>query len=72
MKAGPLWAASPLTAGEFPLILQRIQLTYYRFNQLAWSAPSTTYMKGVLAAGMETGEVNVFDPSKIVAGARYV
>nr|KIR47276.1 protein transporter SEC31 [Cryptococcus bacillisporus CA1280] len=40
-----------------------------RFNQLAWSAPSTTYMKGVLAAGMETGEVNVFDPSKIVAGA---
>lgn len=29
-------------------------------------------MKGVLAAGMETGEVNVFDPSKIVTGARCV
>lgn len=29
-------------------------------------------MKGVLASGMETGEVNVFDPSKIVAGARCV
>ncbi|OXG53532.1 protein transporter SEC31 [Cryptococcus neoformans] len=40
-----------------------------RFNQLAWSTPSTTHMKGVLASGMETGEVNVFDPSKIVAGA---
>lgn len=72
MKADPLWAASPLTAGEFPFNTAVFNLTCYRFNQLAWSAPSTTYMKGVLAAGMETGEVNVFDPSKIVAGARYV
>jgi hypothetical protein len=28
--------------------------------------------KGVIAAGMETGEVSVFDPSKILAGAPSV
>ncbi|GFZ51615.1 Protein transport protein sec31 [Saitozyma sp. JCM 24511] len=40
-----------------------------RFNRLAWSAPSTTHAKGLIAAGMETGEVNVFDPVKILSGA---
>lgn len=40
-----------------------------RFNRLAWSAPSATHAKGVLAAGMETGEVSVFDPEKIISGA---
>ncbi|WVQ79835.1 hypothetical protein IAT38_001935 [Cryptococcus sp. DSM 104549] len=39
-----------------------------RFNRLAWSVPTATYSKGVLAAGMETGEVNVFDPAKIMSG----
>lgn len=41
-----------------------------RFNRLAWSAPSTTHTKGVIAAGMETGEVHVYDPEKIIAGKR--
>ncbi|KAK8847643.1 hypothetical protein IAR55_005502 [Kwoniella newhampshirensis] len=40
-----------------------------RFNRLAWSAPSSTHAKGVLAAGMETGEINVFDPAKIISGS---
>ncbi|WWC59727.1 uncharacterized protein I303_102289 [Kwoniella dejecticola CBS 10117] len=40
-----------------------------RFNRLAWSAPSDSYAKGLLAAGMETGEVNLFDPEKILAGS---
>ncbi|OCF53981.1 protein transporter SEC31 [Kwoniella mangroviensis CBS 10435] len=40
-----------------------------RFNRLAWSAPSTSHSKGLLAAGMETGEVNLFDPEKILSGS---
>jgi protein transport protein SEC31 len=40
-----------------------------RFNRLAWSAPNASHSRGVLAAGMETGEVNVFDPEKIISGA---
>jgi len=43
-----------------------------RFNRLAWSAPTTTHPKGLIAAGMETGEVHVYDPEKIMAGKRYV
>jgi protein transport protein SEC31 len=41
-----------------------------RFNRLAWSAPSASHEKGFIAAGMETGEVNVYDPVKIMSGAR--
>ncbi|WWC68183.1 uncharacterized protein I206_102106 [Kwoniella pini CBS 10737] len=40
-----------------------------RFNRLAWSAPTESHSKGLLAAGMETGEVNLFDPEKILAGS---
>ncbi|WVQ75849.1 hypothetical protein IAR50_005482 [Cryptococcus sp. DSM 104548] len=40
-----------------------------RFNRLRWSAPFGSYQLGLLAAGMETGEVSVYDPSKIIAGA---
>jgi len=43
-----------------------------RFNRLAWGAPSSTHPKGLIAAGMETGEVHVYDPEKIMAGKRYV
>jgi len=41
-----------------------------RFNRLAWGAPSATHPKGLIAAGMETGEVHVYDPEKIIAGKR--
>ncbi|WVR04848.1 hypothetical protein IAU60_001860 [Kwoniella sp. DSM 27419] len=40
-----------------------------RFNRLAWSAPSTTHSKGLIAAGLESGEVNLFDPEKILSGS---
>jgi protein transport protein SEC31 len=43
-----------------------------RLNRLAWGAPSATHPKGLIAAGMETGEVHVYDPEKILAGKRYV
>ncbi|KAI9636109.1 uncharacterized protein MKK02DRAFT_25129 [Dioszegia hungarica] len=40
-----------------------------RFNRLAWSSPNASHAQGVIAAGMETGEINVYDPAKILAGA---
>lgn len=49
--------------------------TICRFNKLAWS-PKTTIgsgpsaTRGVLAAGMETGEVYVWDVQKILDGKR--
>jgi len=51
------WVRSPATIAD------------NRFNRLAWSAPNASHARGVLAAGMETGEVNVFDPEKIISGA---
>ena len=42
------------------------------FNRLAWSAPTADCARGILAAGLETGEVNVFDPAKILAGSKWV
>ena len=41
-----------------------------RFNRIAWSSPQSDLTRGVIAAGLETGEVHVLDPEKIVNGAR--
>ena len=40
-----------------------------RFNRLAWGLPDTTRSQGVLVAGMENGDLDIWDPSKIVASA---
>jgi hypothetical protein len=56
--------------GVFTLRISDRGLTT-RFNRLAWSAPTTSHSKGLIAAGMETGEVHVYDPEKIMAGKRY-
>lgn len=40
-----------------------------RFNRLAWGLPDTTRPQGVLVAGMENGDLDIWDPSKIVANA---
>ena len=40
-----------------------------RFNRLAWSNPSSKHSRGLLASGMETGEVSVWDAEKILNGA---
>lgn len=42
--------------------------TNARFNRLAWGSPSDGHGKGVIASGMETGEVDVWDVEKILAG----
>ncbi|KAF8318711.1 hypothetical protein DL93DRAFT_2164889 [Clavulina sp. PMI_390] len=43
--------------------------TSSRFNRLAWGMADDSKPKGVLAAGMENGELGLWDPSKIVASA---
>lgn len=40
-----------------------------RFNRLAWGYVDSTRPKGVLAAGMENGELVLWDPVKILEGA---
>ena len=40
-----------------------------RFNRLAWGQPDTSRPQGVLVAGMENGDLDIWDPSKIVANA---
>ena len=40
-----------------------------RFNRLAWGLPDTSRSQGVLVAGMENGDLDIWDPSKIVANA---
>ncbi|KAH9059766.1 hypothetical protein EDB87DRAFT_1675007 [Lactarius vividus] len=43
-----------------------------RFNRIAWGQGDGTRPEGVIAAGMENGELAIWDPSKIVAHARRV
>jgi protein transport protein SEC31 len=43
-----------------------------RFNRLAWGGVNDSRPQGVIAAGMENGELALWDPAKILAGAEYV
>ncbi|KAF8828347.1 hypothetical protein HHX47_DHR4000810 [Lentinula edodes] len=40
-----------------------------RFNRITWGFVDSTRPRGVIAAGMENGELALWDPSKILAGA---
>ncbi|KAG6812361.1 hypothetical protein H0H92_003261 [Tricholoma furcatifolium] len=40
-----------------------------RFNRLAWGGVYDAHPQGVIAAGMENGELALWNPSKILAGA---
>ncbi|KAF7964892.1 hypothetical protein HWV62_1789 [Athelia sp. TMB] len=40
-----------------------------RFNRLAWGHVDSARPHGVIAAGMESGELTLWDPSSILAGA---
>lgn len=46
--------------------------TSSRFNRLAWGYTDSGRELGVLVAGMENGELDIWDPSKILAQAEYV
>ncbi|KAI0674665.1 hypothetical protein C8Q78DRAFT_989533 [Trametes maxima] len=43
--------------------------TTSRFNRLAWGYVNGERPRGVIVAGMENGELDIWDPSKIVANA---
>ena len=43
-----------------------------RFNRLAWGYVDPTRPRGVIAAGLENGELALWDPSKILSGQGYV
>ncbi|KAI0634701.1 hypothetical protein C8Q77DRAFT_1103589 [Trametes polyzona] len=43
--------------------------TTSRFNRLAWGYVNGDRPRGVIVAGMENGELDIWDPSKIVANA---
>ena len=43
-----------------------------RFNRIAWGKADGSRPEGVIAAGMENGELGIWDPSKIVAHVKYV
>ena len=40
-----------------------------RFNRIAWGYVDGSRPKGVIAAGMENGELGIWDPAKILAHA---
>lgn len=42
------------------------------FNRLAWGYADGSRERGILVAGMENGELDIWDPSKIVENAEYV
>jgi protein transport protein SEC31 len=46
--------------------------TSSRFNRLAWGYTDGGRDRGVLVAGMENGELDIWDPSKILEAAEYV
>lgn len=45
---------------------------WYRFNRLAWGYVDPSRPQGVIAAGLENGELALWDPAKILSGAGYV
>ena len=47
-------------------------MTVHRFNRIAWGQVHRDRSCGVIAAGMENGELALWDPAKIVVNAEYV
>ncbi|KAF9644242.1 hypothetical protein BDM02DRAFT_1054166 [Thelephora ganbajun] len=70
-----IWAPNFINRDEYDLggtenpPPQATVTTSSRFNRLAWGMPDTTRPQGVLVAGMENGDLEIWDPSKIVANA---
>ncbi|KAJ7171669.1 hypothetical protein C8R43DRAFT_979021 [Mycena crocata] len=70
-----IWAPDFLDRDEFELggASQRgpkgVVKDTARFNRLAWGAVDATRPRGVIAAGLENGELALWDPAKILATA---
>lgn len=44
----------------------------HRFNRIAWGQVHRDRSRGVIAAGMENGELALWDPAKIIGHAEFV
>jgi hypothetical protein len=44
----------------------------YRFNRIAWGQVHKDRSRGVIAAGMENGELALWDPAKIISHVAFV
>ncbi|KAF9527633.1 hypothetical protein CPB83DRAFT_815128 [Crepidotus variabilis] len=70
-----IWAPDFLDKDEFELGQQESHgpkgkvIDNARFNRLAWGQGDNTRPQGVIAAGLENGELALWDPAKILAGA---
>lgn len=49
-----------------------MKMTVHRFNRIAWGQVHKDRSRGVIAAGMENGELALWDPAKIISNAEYV
>ncbi|KAK0204346.1 hypothetical protein DFS33DRAFT_1338755 [Desarmillaria ectypa] len=70
-----IWAPNFLDKNEFDLGIEgqsgpkgSVKDTS-RFNRLTWGYVDSSRPRGVIAAGMENGELALWDPAKILAGA---
>ncbi|KAK0452176.1 uncharacterized protein EV420DRAFT_1559290 [Desarmillaria tabescens] len=70
-----IWAPNFLDKNEFDLGIEgqsppkgAVKDTA-RFNRLTWGYVDSSRPRGVIAAGMENGELALWDPAKILAGA---
>ncbi|KAK7038871.1 protein transport protein S31 [Paramarasmius palmivorus] len=72
-----IWAPDFLDKNEFDLGVEGqsgpkgVVKDTSRFNRLTWGYVDPSRPRGVIAAGMENGELALWDPSKILAGERY-
>ncbi|KAF9057047.1 hypothetical protein BJ165DRAFT_1418148 [Panaeolus papilionaceus] len=69
-----IWAPNFLDKNEFDLGIEGITAPKgvikdtARFNRLAWGSADAHRPQGVIAAGLENGELALCDPAKILAG----
>ena len=50
-------------------LLTQPPLSLYRFNRVAWGGVSSSKPRGVIAGGMDSGELDLYDPEAIVRSA---
>jgi hypothetical protein len=70
-RAARLPTVQGLPSGH-SLVFPMWNISPVRFNRIAWGKADGSRPEGVIVAGMESGEIGIWDPSKIVANAKYV
>ena len=44
----------------------------HQVNRVAWGFPNNSRSRGIIAAGMENGELGLWDPEKLLEMSEYV